>query len=79
MLRKLLLSAVVAVGCVTPFAVAPKAEAEPFHHHHHHCHSVFYRGGCGEPWAFYGRFEHDEQARHAAHHLRERGFEVFIR
>jgi hypothetical protein len=78
MLRKLLLSAVVAVGSLAAFAVAPKAEAEPFHHHHHH-HSVFYRCNCSEPWAFYGQFEHYESARHAAYHLRERGFETFIR
>jgi len=78
MLRKMLLSAVVAVGCVTPFAATPKVEADWFYHHHHH-YRVFYRPNCNLPWAYYGRFEHFEGARHAAHHLRHQGFEVEIR
>ena len=77
MIRKLLLSAVVAVGCVTPFAATSKAEAEPFHHHHHH-YNVFYRANCNSPWVCYGRFEHFDAARHAEHHLRHQGFEAYI-
>jgi hypothetical protein len=80
MFRKLILSAVVAVGCVTPFAAAPKAEADVvYYYHHHHHYRVYYRPNCNLPWAFYGRFEHFDSARHAAHHLRHQGFEVEIR
>ena len=77
MFRKLLLSAIVAVGCVTPFAAASKVSAESCHHRHHYC--VFYRANCDEPWVIYCRYEHFEQARHAAHHLRERGFDAYVR
>ncbi len=77
MFRKVLLSAIVAVGCVTPFVAAPQVSAESYHHHHHY--HVFYRACCDEPWVCHGSYEHFERARHAAHHLRERGFEVQIR
>ena len=79
MFRKLFLSAVVAVGCVTPFAAAPKVEAQPsYHHHHHHRYRVLYQRCPDEPWILYGRFEHFARARHVAHELRERGFEVLV-
>jgi hypothetical protein len=81
MFRKLLLSAIVAVGCAVPFAAAPKVEAEPFVHryyYHHHRYRVFYRASPYEPWILYGRFEHFARARHVAHELRERGFQAFV-
>jgi hypothetical protein len=83
MLRALTLTAVTALGLL---ATVPAVEAHPpvvidFHgpRHHHHRIEVLYRR-CGCPtWECYGSYRCFEDAEHAAHHLRRRGFEVRIR
>jgi hypothetical protein len=83
MLRTLTLTAVTALGFL---AAAPAVEAHPsivieYHgpHHHHRRFEVVYRR-CGCPtWECYGSYRCFEDAEHAAHRLRTRGFEVRIR
>jgi hypothetical protein len=77
MLRKLVVSAVMGVGLLSPLAAAPAAEAHEYHYRHQF--RVFYRSCPREPWACYGRYDRWARADHAACHLRERGFEVVIR
>ncbi len=84
MFRKLFLSAVVAVGCVTPFIAAPKVEAAHFHRHHtryghHHHYRVYYRANGNGPWVCYGRYDDCGAANHALFHLRQRGCEGYVR
>jgi hypothetical protein len=80
MLRKLTLASVAALGLVVPLATTPTAEAHPPVERHFHRHfEVVYRR-CGWPrWECYGTYRCFEDAEHAAHHLRERGFEARIR
>ena len=78
MFRKFVWSAVVAVGCVAPFAAAPPLNAQSIYQPHRYHHRVLYRRCGAEPWVLYGRYEHLSAARHAAHHLSTRGFEVLV-
>jgi hypothetical protein len=78
MLRKLVVSAVMGLGVLSPLAAAPAAEAHEYYHRHHE-YRVFFRRCDREPWECRGCFERWERAERVACHLRERGFEVFIR
>jgi hypothetical protein len=44
-----------------------------------HDYCVLYRTCSHEPWQCYGTYETSYRAERAAHHLRHRGFEVFVR
>jgi hypothetical protein len=88
MLRSITLTAVTAVGLLSPLATATPAEAHPpFHEDHEfiahrrfHCEfEVMYRRCDHEPWRCYGEYRSHEYAERVACHLRERGFEVYIR
>ena len=86
MLRTLTLTAVCALGLLTPLAAAPRAEAHspPEHRsyhveHHHHRYHVMYRRCACPTWECYGDYRCFEDAEHAACRLRARGFEVRIR
>ena len=75
-------SGVVGLGLMAPLAAAPTAQArekEDHHHCRHECFEVMCRRCCGEPWHCHGRYDCREEAEHAEHHLRKRGFEAFVR
>jgi hypothetical protein len=83
MLRKLLLSALLAAGTVTGIALTPAAaEARPpwsehdRHDYRHNRFEVLYLD-CGH-WKNSGTFRDREDAERAAHRLRSRGFAVRI-
>lgn len=80
MFRNLTVTAVTALGLMTPLAATPTAEAHPpVERFHHHRYEVMYRR-CGCPvWECYGSYRFFREAEHAACRLRERGFEVHIR
>jgi hypothetical protein len=83
MLRKLILSAVLAVSTLTGLSfAATEASAQPipypqFPHRRHHVHYevlVRHRGH----WDSHGTYHSYEDARRAARRLRDRGFDVRI-
>ena len=81
MLRKLLLSAVLATGTLTGLALtpAPAAARPPVEHGRHDRHArfeVIYLD-CGQ-WKNYGTYRDQDDAQRAAHQLRHRGFAVKV-
>ena len=78
---KWIASGVVALGLMAPLAAAPTAQAaeRQGHHRRHECFEVMCRRCGAEPWLCHGRYDCREEAEHAEHHLRERGFEAFVR
>jgi len=82
MIRKMILSAVLAAGTLTGLALTPgTAEAHApwaghVYHHRHHRFEVFYLH-CGT-WRAYGNYRDRDDAERAACHLRYRGYEVKI-
>ena len=79
MFRKLTVTAVTAMGLMTPLAATPTAEAHPpFGHFHRHRYEVLYRR-CGCPtWECYGSYYFFGQADRTACWLRSRGFEARV-
>jgi len=78
MLRKLILSAVVAAGTLTGLALTPTiADAHPPADFHHHRFEVLVWRGHG--WENRGRYRDRFDAQRAARHLRHEGFRVEIR
>ncbi|HYT89035.1 MAG TPA: hypothetical protein VEL76_10025 [Gemmataceae bacterium] len=81
MLRKLLLSAVLATGAFTSLAVTADAQPPSFRHDHRDRHDrvrfeVMYRHH--NHWDCYGTYGDRDDAQRAARHLRQRGFQVRI-
>ena len=78
---KWIASGVMAVGLVSPLAAVPTAQAQEWeaHHHRQERFEVMFRPDCHCPWQCYGRYDCREEAEHAEHHLRARGFEAFVR
>jgi hypothetical protein len=79
MLRKLILGAGIGLGGLIPLATPAEAHEIVYVHSHHHRFEVIYRRCDRDPWTCYGRYSYREDARHAAHRLRERGFEARVR
>jgi hypothetical protein len=84
MMRKLFLSGVAGLAALLPLATPASARADNFvyrdhYERYHHRYEVMYRADCHCAWQCYGSFSCFEDADHAAHHLRHRGFEVIIR
>ena len=71
------LSVVSSVNAHPPVVVYPSYPA--YYHSHHARVQVMYRSCAYEPWRSYGTYWNEREAHHAAHHLRHRGFEVFMR
>jgi hypothetical protein len=86
MVRTALLSALTAAGLALPAAnAAPPVFVYPtgpvvYYPPAPVCHSwnVMYRTCNREPWRSYRSYESAHNADRAAHHLRHRGFEVFV-
>jgi len=77
MIRKLILSAVIATGTVTGLtATASSADAHPPVEFHHRF-EVLVR--CGHAWEVRGTYRDRFEAERAARHLRHGGFRVEIR
>jgi hypothetical protein len=92
MLRKWILSGVAGLTLLAPLAAVPAVQAhdrddhremhrdrDRDEHHRRRDFEVLYRSCCDDPWTCYGRFDCREEAEHAEHHLRARGYEAFVR
>jgi hypothetical protein len=78
MLRKLILSAVLAGGTVTGLSLTPNtADAHPPVRRFHHDVEVIYRSG--RCWEVYGHYRNRFEADRVAQSLRCRGYAVEIR
>ncbi|MBI1830930.1 MAG: hypothetical protein HYR84_05700 [Planctomycetes bacterium] len=81
MFRKMIIAVVASLGLMAPLALPEATEAYDRHPVHPHVHyfRVYVRECCQEPWRCYGTYRCSEDAYRAAHHLRHRGFEAFVR
>jgi hypothetical protein len=85
MLRKLFLTAVVALGLLSPLAVTAGANAREFRHEdrhedrHVHTYRVFYRDPCRPGWTCAGTFAQRREAERCAEGYRGRGLAISIR
>jgi hypothetical protein len=78
MIRKLILSAVIATGTLSGLTLTPgAAEANPSGYYHHHRFEVVVL--CGNRWDCRGTYPNHFDAERAAVHLRRAGFRVEIR
>ncbi len=78
MIRKLILSAVIATATVTGMSMTPTtAEAAPFNHDFHRRFEVVVE--CGHRWENRGTFRDRFEAERVAQRLRHDGFRVEIR
>lgn len=84
MFKKLFLPLIAFTALFAGLAFTPSANA---HHgrssfrpiNFTRCYHVMYRDCSFEPWRCYGRFDCYREARHVAHRLRCRGYQVYIR
>ena len=78
MFRKILIAVVASLSLLSPLALPAQSEAREVHVRVQ-CYRVMYRTCNREAWRFSGEFHSRQAAYRAAHHLRERGFEVVVR
>lgn len=77
MFRKILIAVVASLSLLSPLALPMPTQAHEIHRHNDY--RVYFRDCSREPWRFAGEYRHREEALRAAHHLRERGFEAYVR
>ena len=78
MFRKILIAAAASLSLLSPLALPAQSEAHEVNVHVH-AYRVYVRDCSREPWRYFRSYHCREDAVHAAHHLRARGFEVFVR
>jgi hypothetical protein len=78
MFRKILIAVVASLSMLSPLALPSESQAREVHRQSHEF-RVYFRGCNREAWSCGGEYRCREDASHAAHRLRERGFEVYVR
>jgi hypothetical protein len=79
MFRKILIAVVASLSLLSPLALPAQTQAHEVHRRPVHEFGVYFRGCNREAWRCGGEYRCREDALHAAHHLRERGFEACVR
>jgi hypothetical protein len=79
MFRKILIAAVASLSFLSPLALPAQSEARELAYHHRHTFEVLVRNCDREPWRCVGSYRFREEAMRVAHHMRERGFEAYVR
>jgi hypothetical protein len=79
MFRKILIAAVASLSFLSPLALPAQSEAREPAYHHRHSFEVLVRNCDREPWRCVGSYRFRGEAVRVAHHMRERGFEAYVR
>jgi hypothetical protein len=77
MFRKILIAVAASLSLLSPLAIPAETQAHEVMHRHHE-YRVYFRTCNREAWRCSGEYRCREDAIHAAHHYRERGFEAYV-
>ena len=77
MFRKILIAVVASLSLLSPLALPAPTEAHETHRRHEY--RVYFRECCHDSWRCAGEYCDREDAYRAAHRLRHRGFEAYVR
>ena len=78
MFRKIMIATVASLSLLSPLAIPTESQAREIHRQHFDFH-VYFRSCDREAWRCAGDYRCRDDAIHAAHHLRERGFVTMVR